>query len=73
MVADGETMRFARAVLNRPYKFTIILLIANIFVFLLMFQASGLRFSLLTPLPNEVLIPFGAKINYLIRYNHQWW
>ncbi len=72
-VADGETMRFARAVLNRPYKFTIILLVVNIFVFLLMWQASGLRFSLLTPLPGEVLIPFGAKINYLIRYNHQWW
>jgi rhomboid protease GluP len=72
-VADGETMRFARAVLNRPYKFTIILLVTNIFVFLLMWQASGLRFSLLTPLPGEVLIPFGAKINYLIRYNHQWW
>jgi rhomboid protease GluP len=73
MVADGETMRFARAVLNRPYKFTIILLVANIFVFLLMWQASGMRFSLLTPLPNEVLIAFGAKINYLVQQNRQWW
>src|SRR6267142_25605 len=35
-VADSETMRFARAVLNRPYKFTIILLVVNVFVFVLM-------------------------------------
>ena len=39
--ADQETIRFARAVLNRPYKFTIVLLIANLFVFLLMWQSSG--------------------------------
>ena len=29
--------------------------------------------SVLTPLPNEVLIPFGAKVNYLIYAKHQWW
>jgi membrane associated rhomboid family serine protease len=73
MVADGETMRFARAVLNRPYKFTIILLVANIFVFLLMWQTSGMPLSLLAPIPNEVLIPFGAKLNYLIQTRHEWW
>ncbi len=73
MVADGETMRFARAVLNRPYKFTIILLVANIFVFLLMWQASGTPFSMLGPLPHEVLLPFGAKLNYYIQMKHQWW
>lgn len=73
MVADGETMRFARAVLNRPYKFTIILLVANIFVFTLMWQTSGMPFSFLTPLPESVLIPFGAKLNYFIRAEHQWW
>jgi rhomboid protease GluP len=72
-VADGETMRFARAVLNRPYKFTIILLVANVFVFVLMWQTSGLPFSLLTPLPNEVLIPFGAKVNFYIQDRHEWW
>ncbi|MFN2492070.1 MAG: rhomboid family intramembrane serine protease [Pyrinomonadaceae bacterium] len=70
---DRETLRFARAVLNRPYKFTIVLLVANLFVFLLMWQASGIPFSLLAPLPNEVLIPFGAKLNYLIQTKHQWW
>lgn len=73
MVADGETMRFARAVLNRPYKFTIILLVANIFVFLLMWQTSAMPLSLLAPIPNEVLIPFGAKLNYLIQTRHEWW
>lgn len=72
-VADGETMRFARAVLDRPYKFTIILLVANIFVFLLMWQTSGMPFSILSPLPNEVLIPFGAKLNFLIQTRHEWW
>ena len=39
---DRETMRFARAVLNRPYKFTIIFLVANLFVFLLMWESSGM-------------------------------
>src|SRR5882672_579331 len=73
VAADSETMRFARAVLNRPYMFTIMLLVANIFVFLLMWQASGISFSLLSPLPAEVLIPFGAKVNYLISAKHQWW
>ena len=70
---DSETMRFARAVLNRPYKFTIILLVANIFVFLLMWQSSGLPLSLTAPLPAEVLLPFGAKLNYYIHTQHQWW
>jgi rhomboid protease GluP len=73
MIADGETMRFARAVLSRPYKFTIILLVANVFVFVLMWQTSGLPFSILAPLPNEVLIPFGAKANYYIQTRHEWW
>jgi rhomboid protease GluP len=73
MVADHETVRFARAVLDRPYKFTIILLVVNIFIFILMWQISQLPFSLLTPLPNEVLLPFGAKANYFIYRLHQWW
>ncbi|MCA1606678.1 MAG: rhomboid family intramembrane serine protease, partial [Acidobacteria bacterium] len=66
-------MRFARAILNRPYKFTIIFLIANVFVFILMWQTSGMRFSLLAPLPDAVLIPFGAKLNYYIDTRHEWW
>jgi len=71
--ADGETVRFARAVLNRPYKFTIVLLVVNIFVFILMWQTSRIPLSMSTPLPFEVLIPFGAKVNYLIQTGHQWW
>src|SRR5215467_8354165 len=73
--ADKETVRFARAVLNRPYKFTIALLIANIFVFLLMWESSGLTFAALQRgFPTPVLIAYGAKVNYLINapYN-QWW
>ncbi len=71
--ADGEALRFARAVLSRPYKFTIILLVANIFVFTLMWQTSGIPLSLTALLPGEVLVPFGAKLNYYIQSQHQWW
>jgi rhomboid protease GluP len=70
---DNETVRFARAVLDRPYKFTIALLIANLFVFILMFQSSGMTFSVLNFFPFEVLVAYGAKVNYLIREQHQWW
>jgi len=73
--ADKETVRFARAVLNRPYKFTIALLVANIFVFMLMWQSSGLAFAALQRgFSDPVLIAYGAKLNYLINapYN-QWW
>jgi rhomboid protease GluP len=72
-IPDGETLRFARAVLDRPYKFTIILLVANIFIFLLMWQASGMTVSVLGVFPPEVLVPFGAKLNFLIKTEHQWW
>lgn len=69
-VADRETMRFARAVLSRPYIFTIIFLICNIFVFLLMFLSAGnvndtARF-------NAVLIDYGAKLNALVNQG-EWW
>jgi len=70
---DSETMRFARAVLDRPYKFTIVLLVANIFVFVLMWQTSGLPLSLTAVLPAEILLPFGAKLNSYIHTQHQWW
>lgn len=71
-VADRETVRFARAVLVRPYKFTIILLVANFFVFLLMSQSSGMPVTLLGVFPPEVLIAYGAKLNVLINEG-QWW
>lgn len=66
-------MRFARAVLNRPYKFTIALLVANIFVFILMWQSSGMNLSVLNFFPYDVLVAYGAKVNYLVREQHQWW
>ncbi len=70
---DTEAVKFARAVLNRPYKFTIILLIANLFVFLLMWESSGLTSAALWEFPEPVLIAYGAKLNSLINEQHQWW
>ena len=72
---DKETIRFARAVLNRPYKFTIIFLIANLFVFLVMWQSSGMSLRVLQHgFPDVVLVAYGAKLNYLINSpNNQWW
>jgi rhomboid protease GluP len=73
--ADRETIRFARAVLSRPYIFTIVLLIANLFVFLLMWHSSGMTSQVLwTSFPENVLIAYGAKLDYLINApNNQWW
>ena len=72
---DRETIRFARAVLNRPYKFTIAFLILNLFVFLLMWESSGASFRVLQQgFPDAVLVTYGAKLNYLINPPHnQWW
>lgn len=70
---DRETLRFARAVLDRPYKFTIALLVANLFIFLLMWQSSGLTSSALWEFPLPVLLAYGAKLNYYIQTEHQWW
>jgi len=72
---DREAIRFARAVLNRPYKFTIAFFVANLFVFLLMWESSGLTFSALQHVfPETVLVTYGAKLNYLINPpNNQWW
>jgi len=72
---DKETIRFARAVLSRPYKFTIVFLVINLFVFLLMWELSGLSYRvLLQGFPNIVLVTFGASINYLINPpSNQWW
>ena len=73
--ADRETVRFARAILSRPYIFTVALLIANLFVFLLMWQSSGMSSEVLwAGFPEPVLEAYGAKLNYLINApNYQWW
>jgi rhomboid protease GluP len=72
---DKETIRFARAVLNRPYKFTIALLVANLFVFMLMWSSSALSVQVLVQsFSEDVLKVYGAQLNYLIAApNHQWW
>lgn len=72
-VADRETIRFARAVFDRPYKFTIILLVINFFVFLLMWQSNGMTSAGLWEFSEQVLIAYGAKLNLLINEQHQWW
>jgi rhomboid protease GluP len=65
---------YARAVLSRPYIFTIVFLIANFFVFLLMWEASGMSTTVLWGAFSEsVLLEFGAKTNYLIHYEHEYW
>jgi rhomboid protease GluP len=72
---DRETIKFARAVLNRPNKFTIIFLVANLFVFLLMWESSGMTSTILWQgFPGPVLEAYGAKLNHLIDSpNRQWW
>jgi len=65
---------YARAILSRPYLFTIVFLVANFFVFLLMWEASGMSStSLWGAFPEHVLLSFGAKTNYAIRFDHEWW
>ena len=70
---DRDALRFARAVLNRSYIFTILFLVANFFVFLLMWQSSGMNSGALWVFPPEVLQAYGAKLNFLIKQDHQWW
>lgn len=72
-VIDGETMRFARAILDRPHKFTIVMLMVNIFVFLLMWNSSGMTSESLWAFPDTVLLAYGAKLNSLINEQRQWW
>jgi len=71
---ERYAMGYARAVLSRPYIFSIVFLIANFFVFLLMWEASGMSSTVLwNPFPEQVLLAYGAKTNELIRLNHQYW
>lgn len=63
--ADPETMRFLRAVISRPATFTFIFIIANVFLYLLMWLSGGAT--------GPVLRAYGAKLNYLIDHDGQWW
>jgi len=71
---ERYNLSYARAVLSRPYMFTIVFLVLNFFVFLLMWQASGMStLALWAGFPESILYAFGAKTNYLIGYKHEWW
>ncbi len=71
-IPDRETLKFARALMERPYKFTIILLVTNFFIYLLMWQSSGMHFSVLGFFTSPVLVAYGAKLNSLVEAG-QWW
>jgi rhomboid protease GluP len=62
--ADPETVRFVRAVISRPATFTFIFLIANVFLYLLMWLSGGAI--------GEVLVAYGAKRNDLVQQG-DWW
>src|SRR5438105_15925677 len=71
---ERYNLGYARAILSRPYIFTIVFLVLNFFVFLLMWQVSGMSTAVLwTGFPEPVLLAFGAKTNYLIGYDHEYW
>jgi rhomboid protease GluP len=62
--ADPETVRFLRAVISRPATFTIVFIVANVFLYLLMWLSGGAE--------DNVLLAYGAKRNDLIQAG-QWW
>jgi membrane associated rhomboid family serine protease len=57
-------VRFLRAVISRPATFTFVFIVANVFLYLLMWLSGGAN--------GEVLLAFGAKRNDLIHAG-QWW
>jgi rhomboid protease GluP len=63
--ADPETLRFLRAVISRPATFTFVFIVANVFLYLLMWLSGGAT--------GNVLVAYGAKLNYLIDQEGQWW
>jgi rhomboid protease GluP len=71
---ERYAINYARAILSRPYIFTIVFLVANFFVFLLMWQASEMSSTALWgAFPESVLLAFGAKTNYAIHHDHELW
>ena len=63
--ADPETVRFLRTVISRPATFTFLFIIANVFLYLLMWLSGGAA--------GAVLTAYGAKLNYLIDREGHWW
>ena len=62
--ADPETVRFLRAVISRPATFTFAFIIANVFLYLLMWLSGGAN--------GDVLLAYGAKRNDLVQAG-EWW
>jgi rhomboid protease GluP len=62
--ADPETLRFLRSILSRPATFTFVFIVANCFVYFLMWLSGGAE--------DQVLLAYGAKLNELINQG-QWW
>jgi membrane associated rhomboid family serine protease len=62
--ADPETLRFLRAVISRPATFTFAFIIANVFLYLLMWLSGGAT--------DNILLAYGAKRNDLIQAG-EWW
>jgi membrane associated rhomboid family serine protease len=62
---DPATARFVRAIVNRPATFTFVFLIANVFLYLLMYFDGGAT--------GNVLVAYGAKLNALIDERGEWW
>lgn len=63
--ADPEAVRFLRAVISRPATFTFVFIITNVFLYLLMWLSGGAG--------GTILLAYGAKLNYLIDREGQWW
>ena len=54
--------------------FTIVFLVVNFFIFLLMWASSQMSsLALWIGFPEPVLYAYGAKTNYLIGQEHEWW
>ena len=71
---ERYALNYARTILSRPYIFTIVFLVANFFVFLLMWEASDMSSTVLWgAFDNPVLLNFGAKTNYAIKHQHEYW
>ena len=67
-------MSYAKAILARPYIFTIVFLVANFFIFMLMWQESEMSSTALWgAFDPGVLLQFGAKTNYNIKLEHEYW
>ncbi|HKO35336.1 MAG TPA: rhomboid family intramembrane serine protease [Pyrinomonadaceae bacterium] len=71
---ERYAISYARTILSRPYIFTIVFLVANFFVFLLMWQESEMSSTALWGAFHPgVLLQFGAKTNYNIKLEHEYW